>query len=198
MTESILVQKPYFQYYMIMVNWKPYYIDHIWIYDDNKIICDLEYFQDGRIFKFNGETKLRRKKDLNKKENFIIKSPYISTVKNPYYIYIYYKNIDFKYLGTEIVNNYRYNSKDVFLSTKYKKYKLGNYVHYQYFRTLSHRKTRLEYRVTEMINKQLLDVGDYRHKPQKELMRILRKIAKLNARILFENEKLILREKLNK
>lgn len=193
---SLLYHNSHPHHLSIQVNDKTYNIDHIYFYNDGGIVMDLEYFQDDRSFQFRNETRLRRKLNLRRKENFLIKCPYISTVDNPYILYIYTGNVDIKYRGTEIKNTYTYEG-NILISQKYKKYVLGNYVHYQYFKPLSRRLSRLTYKVEKIINNELLYIGDFKPLGEKKMQKTLRKIEKLNKKILKEEEKLKLREKLN-
>ena len=185
----------------ISVNNNDYVLENIFFYDDKgKIIISMDNFDDYHSFQFLNETRLRRKLNLNRKENFIIKHQKGAIRNNSYNLYIYLNNVSVKYVGKEIINRYSYGGDEVWWSSIYKTYVIhrnndNDYIHREYLKTISHKKSRLENKVTEIICSELLWVNSFKPRPQEEIEKTLKKISKLNRRINEENKKLILREK---
>ena len=90
------IYRKYRNYYLqyVIVNDKEYQIDKIIIYDGEKTLLKFGWFEQDQIF-LDTEIKLRRKINLTRKENFIIKSddPHKIFPKRRYTLYIHHKNI---------------------------------------------------------------------------------------------------------
>lgn len=194
---SLLYHEDYTPCLYLNVKNKPYKIHRIHFYNDDGVICSMNYFDDNPSFYYGNGTNLRRKMNMDRKENFIIKSK-IPAYSNEYDLYICYENTDIKYQGKVIKNSYCYNSEDVVSSRLYKKYLIGDYTHFEYVTLLSGKKSRLMNKIELIIKKELLDISNFRIKPKKGMDEILKRISKLNERTYWENERLILREKLQK
>ena len=181
---------------LINVNDNVYSIEQIHFYNDDGIILSTD--KKERTFTFRNETKLRRKLNLNRKENFIIKYEYKGIYKNPYDLYIYSDNVDMEYLGKNISKSCYFGTDDVYLCQSYHSYRINGVIVKTKYKTLSSKKSRLVAKVEYLIKKELLYIGDYRTLPEKELSDLLNRIFRLNKRIQKENDRLLLREKLQK
>ena len=176
-----------------------YEIETIHFYDDDgNTLISFDYFNDDRDFTYDGETRLRRKLNFNRKENFIIKSDSNWSNDRRYDLYIYYRNTNLKYLGKEIKNEYHYNSDEVMWSYIYKKYSVDDYIHRTSIKSLSRKKSRLQGKYEDIVKKELYNSYVVHTKPDDEMKKVLKKLYKLNQRINKENERLILREKLQR
>lgn len=180
----------------VQVNDKDYELEHIYFYDDEGVITGLDYFEDNRTFRFDGETRLRRKINLSRRENFIIKN-YHSIRGRRYDLYIYHENVDLRYDGKCVENSYYYDSDEVMFSHKYKRYILkdeigGDYVHKEYIKSLSRKKDKLTVKANIILN-ELLGTS-YHSIPEEELEQAFRKLRRVNEQLNRENKRLIYRE----
>lgn len=183
----------------IQVNDNDYELEHIYFYDDEGVITGLDYFEDNRTFRFDGETRLRRKINLSRRENFIIKN-YHSIRGRRYDLYIYHKNVDLRYDGKCVENSYYYDSDEVMFSHKYKRYILkdeieGDYVHKEYIKSLSRKKDKLMVKANIILN-ELLGTS-YHSIPEEELEQAFSKLRRVNRQLNRENKRLIYREQHN-
>lgn len=183
----------------VQVNDNDYELEHIYFYDDEGVITGLDYFEDNRTFRFNGETRLRRKINLSRQENFIIKN-YHSIKGRRYDLYIYHKNVDLRYDGKCVENSYYYDSDEVMFSNKYKRYilrddTLGDYVHKEYIKSLSRKKDKLTVKANIILN-ELLGTS-YHSIPEEELEQAFSKLRRVNRQLNRENKRLIYREQHN-